>query len=64
MADSSAPLDESDFEIMDYLKEKKTIIILNKSDLDKEALSEFDRISTFEETKNILRDAELFIRSH
>lgn len=33
VADSSAPLDESDFEIMDYLKEKKTIIILNKSDL-------------------------------
>ena len=33
VADSSSPLDESDFEIMDYLKEKKTIIILNKSDL-------------------------------
>ena len=35
VADSSSPLDESDFEIMDYLKEKKTIIILNKSDLHK-----------------------------
>ncbi|MBE5956791.1 MAG: tRNA uridine-5-carboxymethylaminomethyl(34) synthesis GTPase MnmE [Lachnospiraceae bacterium] len=35
VADSSSNLDDSDFEIMDYLKEKKTIIILNKSDLDK-----------------------------
>ena len=35
VADSSSALDESDFEIMDYLKEKKTIIILNKSDLHK-----------------------------
>ena len=35
VADSSSALDESDFEIMDYLKEKKTIIILNKSDLSK-----------------------------
>lgn len=35
VADSSSALDESDFEIMDYLKEKKTIIILNKSDLQK-----------------------------
>lgn len=33
VADRSSELDESDFEIMDYLKEKKTIIILNKSDL-------------------------------
>lgn len=35
VADSSAALDESDYEIMDYLKDKKTIIILNKSDLQK-----------------------------
>lgn len=33
VADSSRPLDENDFEIMDCLKEKKAIIILNKSDL-------------------------------
>lgn len=35
VADSSVPLDESDYEIMDTLKDKKTIIILNKSDLQK-----------------------------
>lgn len=33
VVDSSSPLDESDREIMKYLKEKKAIILLNKSDL-------------------------------
>lgn len=33
VADSSVPLDESDYEIMECLKEKKAIVILNKSDL-------------------------------
>lgn len=33
VADSSVPLNESDYEIMDCLKEKKAIVILNKSDL-------------------------------
>ena len=31
--DASVPLDESDFEIMDFIKEKNAIILLNKSDL-------------------------------
>ena len=32
--DSSTALDESDFEIMDILKDKKAVVLLNKSDLD------------------------------
>ena len=32
--DSSTSLDESDFEIMDILKDKKAVVLLNKSDLD------------------------------
>ena len=32
--DSSIPLDENDFDIIKMLKDKKTIILLNKSDLD------------------------------
>jgi tRNA modification GTPase len=35
VADSSVPLGDSDYEIMECLKEKKAIIILNKSDLSK-----------------------------
>lgn len=31
--DASVPLDENDFEIMDFIKEKNAIILLNKSDL-------------------------------
>ncbi|WP_455721439.1 tRNA uridine-5-carboxymethylaminomethyl(34) synthesis GTPase MnmE [Agathobacter sp.] len=31
--DASVPLDESDFEIMDFIKNKHAIILLNKSDL-------------------------------
>lgn len=34
MADASVPLDESDLEIISIIKEKKTIILLNKSDLE------------------------------
>ena len=34
VADSSCPLDESDEEILELLKEKKAIVLLNKSDLD------------------------------
>ena len=33
VVDSSIPLDENDFEIFDLIKEKKTIILLNKADL-------------------------------
>ena len=33
VVDSSIPLDENDFEIFDLIKEKKTIILLNKTDL-------------------------------
>ena len=32
--DSSTALDESDFEIMDILKDKKAVVLLNKSDLE------------------------------
>ena len=32
--DSSTALDESDFEIMELLKDKKAVVLLNKSDLD------------------------------
>ena len=32
--DSSTPLDESDFEIMEILKDKKAVVLLNKSDLE------------------------------
>jgi tRNA modification GTPase len=35
VADSSVPLGDSDYEIMECLKEKKAIVILNKSDLSK-----------------------------
>ena len=42
--DSSTPLDESDFEIMEILKDKKAVVLLNKSDLNivtsKEAVEE------------------------
>ncbi len=34
VVDSSTKLDENDFEIMSQLKDRKTIILLNKSDLD------------------------------
>lgn len=34
VADSSKPLDESDWEIFSLLKEKKSIVLLNKMDLD------------------------------
>lgn len=33
VADASVPLDESDYQIMEMIKEKQTIILLNKSDL-------------------------------
>lgn len=33
VADSSVPLNESDYEIMECLKDKKAIVLLNKSDL-------------------------------
>lgn len=36
VVDSSIPLDESDFEIMDMIQERKCIILLNKSDLNSE----------------------------
>ena len=48
VVDSSVPLDDSDFSIMDFMKTKKSIILLNKTDL--------DTIVTEEELKNILLD--------
>ena len=43
--DSSTPLDESDYEIMEILKDKKAVVLLNKSDLDvvtgKEVVEEY-----------------------
>ena len=42
VADGSRPLDDSDYEIMGLIRDKKTIVLLNKTDLklavDKEAL--------------------------
>ena len=44
VVDSSIPLDESDFEIMDMIQERKCIILLNKSDLNSEIfLEDFKR---------------------
>ena len=43
--DSSVPLDENDFYIMKMIKDKKTIILLNKSDLDS-SVSEENLIRT------------------
>lgn len=34
MVDSSIALDENDFEIIDFIKDKKVIVLLNKSDLE------------------------------
>lgn len=36
VVDSSVPLDENDREIMELLKDKKTIVLLNKADLEQE----------------------------
>ena len=44
VVDSSVPLDESDFEIMDMIQERKCIILFNKSDLNSEIfLEDFER---------------------
>ncbi|MBD5454419.1 MAG: tRNA uridine-5-carboxymethylaminomethyl(34) synthesis GTPase MnmE [Lachnospiraceae bacterium] len=43
--DSSVPLDENDFDIIKMIKDKKTIILLNKSDLDS-SVSEENLIHT------------------
>lgn len=34
VVDGSCPLDENDWEIMDFIREKKVIVLLNKTDLD------------------------------
>ena len=46
MIDASTELDESDYEIMDLLQDKKAIVLLNKSDLDTKV--------TVEEVQHIL----------
>lgn len=46
VVDSSIPLDENDFAIMKMIKDKKTIILLNKSDLDS-CVMEDDLLSIF-----------------
>ena len=45
VVDSSVPLDENDREIMELLKDKKTIVLLNKADLE-QAVDEDDLKST------------------
>ena len=40
VVDGSRPLDESDREIMDFIRGRKTIVLLNKSDLDLEVGTE------------------------
>ena len=34
VVDGSRPMDESDREIIEFIRDKKTIVLLNKSDLD------------------------------
>ncbi len=44
VVDSSVPLDESDFEIIDMIQERKCIVLFNKSDLNSEiSLEDFKR---------------------
>lgn len=46
VADASVPLDESDYQIMDMIKGKQAIIILNKSDLpEKVSARELERLT-------------------
>lgn len=40
VVDASVPLDENDFSIINMIKDKKTIILLNKSDLDMDVTEE------------------------
>ena len=59
--DASIPLDENDFDIMKMIKDKKTIILLNKSDLDSfvseenliHALSDIDKDFSYDNIKII-----------
>ena len=60
VVDSSVSLDESDQEIMDLIRDKKTIILLNKSDLasvtDEDVLKDAFKLNTLEEDfSNICR---------
>ena len=50
VVDSSTPLDENDYEIMELIKDLKTVILLNKSDL--------DSVTTKEDVEKIT-DAEI-----
>ena len=49
VVDSSSPLDENDFEIMEMIKDKRAVILLNKSDLpsviDREQLEKTEALS-------------------
>ncbi len=44
IADTSKPFDDNDREIIDFLKGRKAIVLLNKSDLEKEILSEDEKL--------------------
>lgn len=44
IADTSKPFDDNDREIIDFLKGRKAIVLLNKSDLEKEILGEDEKL--------------------
>lgn len=52
MLDSSRPLDEEDMEILDFIEDKKAIIIVNKTDIDKKI--DFDKLCNYTEKENII----------
>ena len=53
VVDGSEPLDTDDFEIMDKIKDKTVIVLLNKSDLT-QVVSEDDIKGSFEKEKSII----------
>ena len=52
MLDASRPLDEEDMEILDFIEDKKAIIIVNKTDIDKKI--DFDTLCNYTEKENII----------
>jgi len=51
--DSTSDLNEDDFEILDLIKDKKTIVLLNKSDLDSDIINEEILYNKYNLDKNI-----------
>lgn len=55
VVDSSVPLDENDYDIINMIKNKKSIVLFNKSDL-------LSKVS-FEEMRNILNEDAIIIKT-